>query len=76
MTDNEDRDEPAPNQQYPLASFIEAIEAASGHAGTQDVADHVGCSYDLAYQRLRELTEEGRITSERVGNSHLWKIDE
>ena len=69
----EDDQPESSRKRYPLTAFIEAIEAEGGMAGTQAVAEHVGCSYELAYKRLSELKENERIESERVGNAHLWK---
>lgn len=60
--------------EYPRSAFIEAIEAESGLASTTDVADHVGCSYELAYKRLQELADEGKVESKRIGNSHAWTV--
>jgi DNA-binding IscR family transcriptional regulator len=60
-------------RQYPLSAFVDAVEAEGGMAGTQAVADRVGCSYELAYKRLNELKDAGQIESKRVGNAHLWR---
>lgn len=59
---------------YPLAEFTEALRALGGSAGTQDVADEVGCKYRTANAKLHELEEEGRISSRRVGNAYLWQL--
>lgn len=72
MTDDED----APHTQYPREEFITAVEAADGPVGTQDVADAVGCSYPLAYERLQELAEAGKIQQRKIGQSHVWSIPE
>jgi hypothetical protein len=53
-------------------AFVDAVRAL-GLASTQDVADEVGCSYDLAYRRLKELADEGRIEGNKVGNTYHWK---
>ena len=60
-------------EKYPEEDFLEAVTEPSG---TQNVADAVGCSYDHAYKTLRRLEEEGRVSSERVGNARLWRLDE
>ena len=36
--------------EYDLKDFVEAVEKLE-RASTQDVADELGCSYDLAYRR-------------------------
>lgn len=58
--------------EYESGAFIEAVENLE-FASTRDVADEVGCSYDLAYQRLNELADEGDIEGNKVGNTYHWK---
>lgn len=57
---------------YPIDRFPDAIEAEGGMAGTQDVADQIGCSYELAYKRLCRLEDNGTIASQKIGNARLW----
>ena len=61
-------------ERYPLDAFLSALRAEGGMAGTNDIADQVGCSYELAYQRLRELTENDQLTRQKVGNANLWML--
>lgn len=63
------------SEEYPSGAFIEALEALSGAAGTQEVADEIGCAYRTAYARLSELEKAGEITSRKVGNARLWQLD-
>ena len=63
-------------QTYPREDFIEAIEDSGGMASTTDVSDHIGCSYDLAYKRLKEFEDDGEIESRKVANARLWMIGE
>jgi predicted HTH transcriptional regulator len=58
--------------EYKPEAFIEAVEKL-GLASTRDVADEVGCSYDLAYRRLKELADEGNIEGNKIGNTYHWK---
>lgn len=68
----EDRDEEGKfNKQYPDEEFLSAVKDLPV-ASTQNVADEVGCSYDLAYRRLNEMGEEGEISKEEVGTSFVW----
>jgi ribosomal protein S25 len=53
--------------------FLKAFEQGSV-LSTKEVADKVGCSYNLAYKRLGELAEEGRIKGKIIGNSCAWWI--
>jgi len=59
------------NKEYPDEDFVSAIESLPV-ASTQNVADKVGCSYDLAYRRLQDLEESGDIEREEVGGSFVW----
>lgn len=70
-----DRDEETGefSEQYGSEQFIDAIEAVEIPT-TSAVADSVGCSYNLAYRRLRELEETGKVTRQEVGSSFLWKV--
>ena len=61
-------------ESYPLDAFLSALRAEGEMAGTNDVADQVGCSYELAYQRLRELAENDQLTRRKVGNANLWML--
>ena len=75
MVDHGDRDRDEKSgrytETYPLEAFIDVLREQDG-AGTRDVSDELGCSYELAYQRLRELEGDGRVTSRRIGNARLW----
>jgi len=53
-------------------AFVDAVHEL-GLSSTQEVADEVGCSYDLAYRRLRELADEGYIKGEKIGNTYHWR---
>jgi hypothetical protein len=55
--------------------FITALQD-NGGATTSEVADAVGCKYRTAYKRLKDLEDEGRVTSRSVGNSLLWTASE
>ncbi|WP_458207320.1 transcriptional regulator [Haladaptatus sp. NG-SE-30] len=61
---------------FSLDEFREAIRAEGGMCGTRDVADRVGCSYELAFKRLHELQENGKITSKKVGGSRVWMVND
>lgn len=42
---------------------------------TTELADELGCSHSLAYNRLRVLTDMGLVESKKVGgNSRVWWI--
>lgn len=70
-----DRDDEGQFQEsYPDEDFISAIESLPV-ASTQNIADEVGCSYDLAYRRLQSLEEDGEIEHENVGGSFVWLLN-
>lgn len=58
-------------EQYSAETFLNAVEKLSV-ATTSKVAEHVGCSYDLAYRRLTALAEEGEVEKTDVGGSFIW----
>jgi hypothetical protein len=72
-----DRDEETGKytEQFIPENFLSALESLGGSAGTQEVADKVGCAYRTAHAKLTELEEEGKLTSQKVGNAKLWEID-
>lgn len=61
---------------YPTEDFLDAIADAGGTAGTQDVADAVGCSYETAYKKLRALEDSGAVESTKFGNARAWSVDD
>ncbi len=70
-----DRDEDSGKftEQYPREAFLRAVENTE-NATTKQVAEAVGCSYDLAYRRLNELEEEGEVTCTEIGSSFVWSM--
>ena len=48
-----------------------------GQGTTQDVAKELGCAYQTAYLKLRELEDavDSPVRSDRVGNTRLWSAD-
>lgn len=62
-------------EEYPPTELITAIRDAGGAAGTQEVADAVGCSYETAYKKLRRLEDDDELTHRKVGNARLWRVD-
>jgi len=69
-----DRDEETGkfSQQYEREQFLKAIEKLDTPT-TAAVAEHVGCSYDLAYRRLHGLEADGLVTKDDVGGTFLWR---
>lgn len=60
---------------YPRDTVRETL-AEIGPAGTQEVADALDSSYQTAYAKLRDLEENGRVTSRKVANARLWSVEE
>lgn len=61
------------SEEFPDEAFLQAIKSLPV-ASTQKVADEVGCSYDLAYRRLKTLEEEDEVTYDKVGQSFVWLL--
>lgn len=59
---------------YPNQDFLDALKTLGGIAGTQDVADEVGCTSRHALNRLQKLEEAGEVTSKDVGRSFVWML--
>ena len=73
---SKDRDEEGKySETYPDSAFFKAVRQIPV-ASTQNVAEEVGCSYDLAYRRLGDLYDENKIEREEVGNSFVYYISE
>ena len=72
---DEDRDDEGKyTEEYSDSRFVEAIESLPV-ASTRNVAEEVGCSYNLAYRRLNTLFEEGKTEREEVGGSFVYYIE-
>lgn len=72
MSDRERNDKGRFAEEYPDSSILDAIETLGGAAGTQEVADEVGCPYRTAYHKLSKLEERGQVSSRKVANARLW----
>jgi hypothetical protein len=72
--DHRDQSSGRYTNKYPDREFIDAIDTLGGAAGTQEIADEVGCIYDTAYSKLVRLEEESRVTSRKVANARLWSV--
>jgi len=59
--------------QYEDSVFFDALDELK-MASTREIADRVGCSYDLAYRRLNGLCKKGKLKKKIVGNSILWYV--
>ena len=64
------------SETYPLADFVDALAELGGSAGTQEVADEVGCKYRTANAKLHELKDEDRVSARKVGNAYLWILSD
>jgi len=52
----------------------EFLAALAEHepAGTTEIAEAVGVTRQNAYKRLRQLADDGKITSKKIGGSLVW----
>jgi len=60
---------------YTEDDFLGAIESLQP-AGTQEIANTVGCSRQNADYRLREFAEENKVSAKKIGNSLVWTRSE
>jgi len=73
VTTGRDEDSGKFTEQYPREAFVRAVVSIE-NATTTEVADEVGCSYDLAYRRLNALESDDEIESITVGSSFVWTL--
>jgi len=71
VTAHRDEDSGKFTKQYPREAFLQAVNTLE-NATTARVAAEVGCSYDLAYRRLKKLEEEESVTRTEIGSSFVW----
>ena len=76
MAKNRDEETGEYTEAYPSNNFISVLRELGGAAGTQEVADKVGCAYRTAHAKLTQLENEGQISSRQVGNAKLWQLSE
>lgn len=60
---------------YSTTKFKDSVQDLDV-ATTSNVADEVGCSYDLAYRRLCTLADEGVIEKTSIGGSFVWEVSD
>jgi ribosomal protein S25 len=61
-------------EKYSDKEFIKSVKEVKTST-TQNIADRVGCSYDLAYRRLNTLEDEGILSSTEIGGCLLWSTE-
>lgn len=71
MTADRDDESGKFTEQYPRKAFLQAVDELDTPT-TTNVAIEVGCSYDLAYRRLKALEEEGEVNHTEVGSTFIW----
>lgn len=59
--------------EVPDAEIIEAVRE-NEPAGTSEVGDTVGVARQNADYRLRQLRNEGRVESKKIGQSLVWMV--
>ena len=62
-------------ESYPAEDVLAVLQEV-GAAGTREVSDELGSSYETAYKKLRALEDDGRVTSRKVANARLWMPSE
>lgn len=59
-------------EEYPDKAFLDAVEQIETPTTVQ-ISNEVGCSYNLAYRRLKELVEKKKVQCEKIGSSFVWE---
>ena len=58
----------------PEKAYFDAIREYLPYATAKDIAEEVGVTRQGADWRLRQLEEEGKVKSEMVGNTRVWRL--
>jgi len=61
---------------YPDRKFLNTIKNQDGMVGTGEIANIVGCAHDTAYKRLQKLENEEKVSSQKVGNTLVWSLED
>jgi len=69
----QDLRESQPQLKFPLHKFLTAVAEAEP-ASTSEIESAVGCSYETAIKKLKELQILGAVKSTRVGAAHQWRL--
>jgi DNA-binding Lrp family transcriptional regulator len=59
---------------YSTEDIVELLQ--NTRLGTSEIADELGCHRTTAHERLHELKQRGIVTCERVGNTHIWSLND
>lgn len=71
MTTDRDEESGKFTEQYSEDAFLEAVDRIED-ATTSEIAEEVGCSYDLAYRRLTTFADEQKLQRKQIGSSFVW----
>ncbi|WP_253739061.1 protein phosphatase 2C domain-containing protein [Halohasta salina] len=66
---------PSGRKKFSDREFKNAVESAQQPSITE-VGEIVGCSHTTAADRLRQLKQDGVLSSREAGNEILWKVDQ
>lgn len=68
-----DRAEGKFTEKYSLADVLDVFDEVRGPVvTTSDIAEHVGCSPELARQKLKTLYEKGEVDRRKTGRIKVW----
>lgn len=68
-----DRAEGKFTEKYSLADVLDVFGEVRGPVvTTSDIAEHVGCSRELARQKLKTLYEKGEVDRRKTGRIKVW----
>jgi hypothetical protein len=63
-------------EEHSEQEYLSALRRLGGDGSTTEVARLVGSEYDAAYKKLRQLEQNGQITSRKVASARLWEIQD
>lgn len=75
MSENDRDDRGHFRSEHDDREYLDAI-AENEPAGTTEIADAVGVTRQNADRRLRQLADDGLVSSKKIGNSLAWSLVE
>jgi len=72
--ENQRRDDGEFQAQYSDQDFLEVISQSPYDVDTSTVAEEIGASRRHTYDRLKQLEDQSKVVSQKVGNSLEWRL--
>jgi len=61
-------------EEFTRRDFLNALDEINDLTHTEQIANHVDCSKEVAREWMRKLEDEGELVSKQIGNRRLLWI--